>query len=153
MIEPPDSFSFEAFKSFQSQYEKPIKKNNRTLLQRSAVLNGTDITDMDDPILKKTAQDDGNFPLSFSRNVNPSSLEKYIDCGNENLQPRTIQETYLPVIKQRLKSSFFDPSFFKYTSRKFEIFLPPGTPLNIETILKNQKRDPDQEGRCYTNIT
>ena len=80
-------------------------------------------------------------------------LRKNNDCGNENLQLRTIHETCLPLIKQTLIISFFDKSFFNYTSRNIEIFLPPGTPLNIETKLKYQKRDPDQERRCYSNTT
>ena len=55
-IKPLDSILFEAVKPFQSQYKKPIKKNTKTLLQKAAILNGTDITDNDDPFEKKYHQ-------------------------------------------------------------------------------------------------
>ena len=50
IIKPLDSFSFKAVKPFQQQYKPPVKKNNKTLLQQSTVLNDTDITDFDDPV-------------------------------------------------------------------------------------------------------
>ena len=48
-----DLFSFEAVRLFQNQNKKPIKKNTKTLLQQSAFLNLSDITDNDDPFEKK----------------------------------------------------------------------------------------------------
>ena len=62
-IEPLDPFSFETVKLFQSQYEKPNKKNTKTLIQQSAILNDDHITDNDDPIEKKIPKnDDPLFP-------------------------------------------------------------------------------------------
>ena len=56
IVKPLDSFSFKAVKLFQQQYKPPVKKNNKTLLQQSTVLNDTDITDFDDPVKKKNPE-------------------------------------------------------------------------------------------------
>ena len=53
IVKPLDSFSFKAVKPFQQQYKPPVKKNNKTLLQQSTVLNDTDITNTDDPVNKR----------------------------------------------------------------------------------------------------
>ena len=44
-FKPLDSFLFETFTPFQSQYTKPIKKNTETLKQQSEFLNDTEITE------------------------------------------------------------------------------------------------------------
>ena len=48
VIKPPDSFFFEAVKSFQSQYKNTMKKDPKTLLQQHAILKDANITDNDD---------------------------------------------------------------------------------------------------------
>ena len=52
ITKPLDSISFEAIKPFQIQYKNPIKKYTETLIQQSAMLNDTDITDNDNSIEK-----------------------------------------------------------------------------------------------------
>ena len=42
--------------------KKPIKENNKTLLQQSAFVNDTDVTDNVDTIHKKTQQNVDLFP-------------------------------------------------------------------------------------------
>ena len=60
-IKPLDPFSFEAVKPFQSQDEKPNKKNTKTFLQQSAILNDDHIKDNDDPTEKKMPKKDDHF--------------------------------------------------------------------------------------------
>ena len=62
---------------------------------------------------------------------------KFNDSANENSQLQTIRETILPVVKQSSNISFFDPSFFKYTSETKDFFLSLHSPLNLERIPKN----------------
>ena len=71
-----------------------------------------------------------------------STSESYNDSETENLQLRTIHETYSSVIEKSLSISFFDPSFFKYPSNFIDFLSPRDIPLNIATILKNQEKDP-----------
>ena len=62
IIKPLKAFSVEAVKPFQSHYKKPTEKNTKTLLQHSAILDDTDITDKDNPIEKKIINP---FPLIY----------------------------------------------------------------------------------------
>ena len=104
-------------------------------------MNCTNITDGDDPIEKKISQNYDLFSPDLLLKRNPSTSEKYNDSENQNLQLKTIHELKQSAIKQSLNKSFFDPSFFKYTTKYNEFFLPPDTPLKFETILNHQKRD------------
>ena len=65
IIKPLDPFSFEAAKPFQSQYEKPNRKNTKTLLQQSAILNDDHIIDNHDPIEKKNQKSTIFFPVIY----------------------------------------------------------------------------------------
>ena len=112
IIKPLKSFSVEAVKTFESLYEKPTEKNTKTLLQHSAILDDTEITDKDNPNEKK---DNYSFSPDLSLNINPSTSEKCNDYENENLQQQKIHETYPSVIKQSLTNLFFVPSFFNDT--------------------------------------
>ena len=118
IIDPLDWISFEAAKTLQLQYKKPINKNTQTLFQQSAILNDSDITNNDDPIEKTLPQNGDVFSPDLLSKKNPSTSEKYNDCENENLQLQTIHETYTSLVKQ----SFFDPSFFFITPNFNEFF-------------------------------
>ena len=54
VFKPLVAFSFEAVQPFQSQYRKPIKKNSITVLQQTAILNNTHITDEHDDTIEKS---------------------------------------------------------------------------------------------------
>ena len=60
---PLDSYSFEAVISFQSQYGKPIKKNTKTFLHQSAMLNHNGITYNDDPVVKRISHHENDIVL------------------------------------------------------------------------------------------
>ena len=74
-------------------------------------------------------------------NYQPINQPSTSEVGNttdvESLQLQAIQETYLSVIKQSLKSSFYDPSFFKRTLKFKASVLPPDTPLQKHETVKN----------------
>ena len=137
---PIDSYCFQTVKPLQSQYKKPIKKNTKTIIQKSAILNDTNNTEDDDPIRKKHATTMIPFSSVLSLTINPSIAEECNDSENEILKLQSIHETYSSVVKQSLNDLFFDPSFFKYISKIIELSLPPDTPLNIETILQYKRR-------------
>ena len=86
-----ESFSFEAIKTFRSQYKKPIKKSTKTLLQKSAFLNDTDITNKDAPIGKMIPQNDDLFSFDLSLIKNPSCSENFNESENERSQLQSIQ--------------------------------------------------------------
>ena len=48
IIKPLNSFSFKAVTPFQTKFETPVKKNNKSLHQQSFLLNDTDITSDDE---------------------------------------------------------------------------------------------------------
>ena len=105
-------------------------------------MNEIFITD-DDPIEKKIPQDDFiSFPLNTDLSVtnNPFTSEKSEKFTYRNLQVQTIHEIYPSVIKQSLNNSFFDPSFFKPTSKYNDFFSPPATLFDIEGTVKYQKK-------------
>ena len=137
-----DSISLEFFEPAESQYKSPIKEKTKTLIEQSATMYDTDITDNDDPVENMILQVDDPFFPDFLLISNPPTSGKATDSGNEHLHLQTIIELDPPVIKQSLKISFFDPSFFKYTSKFIESFLPVIPQLNLEFRLKNQKRQP-----------
>ena len=58
---PLASRSFETVEPIQSQNKKPNKKNTKTILQQSAVLNDTDINDNDDFYENSIPQDRFSF--------------------------------------------------------------------------------------------
>ena len=111
-----DSFSFQAVKPFQYQYKKPNKKKTKILMQQSANLIDVDITDTDDPIGIKVAQNEDPLLLDLSLIKNPSTSETYYDSAYEILLLQKIHETFSSVNKHSLNNSLFGPSFFKYTS-------------------------------------
>ena len=115
IIKALDSLSFKAVKRLQCQHKKPTIKITKTILQKSASLNDTDITDNDDPIEKKIPQNVAPFSFDLSLIKNPFTSEKYNDSEIESLQPQTIHEIYPSIINQSVIISFFCPSFFKYT--------------------------------------
>ena len=72
---------------------------------------------------------------------NLSSSENFNDSENKKIQQQIIHEIYPSVIKESMIISFSDPSFFENSFKFNKFFLPPETPLNVETTLKYQKRD------------
>ena len=105
-------------------------------------MNDSDITDNDDSIGKNIPQYDDSSALNYHKLLLHPPLKKN-DSENENLKLQFIHETYPSVSKQSLDNSLFDPSFFKYTSKFIEHFLPPETSLKMKTILKYHTNDPD----------
>ena len=86
LSKPLDSFSFEPIRPFQLQYKNTNQRNTKTVLQQSAHLNDTVLTDSDDIFEKKIPQTyDRSSPdlrlISIS-----STSEKYMNSENENLQ-------------------------------------------------------------------
>ena len=93
--------------------KKHSRKKTRTLLQRFAVFNDTDITANDDPFEESISQDDKLFyfdlPLApldnhehtttTSRIKKPSTSENSKVIAIENLQLQTLHETYPPGVK------------------------------------------------------
>ena len=130
---------FWAIKPFQSQYEKTIKEKTKTLLQRSVILNDTDIIDTHGHIDKKIPEDDYHFRPHLSLIISPTTFEKYNGFEGENLQLQTVYETYLSVTKQSLNVSYFILSFLENESKFKDFSAPPCTPLNSEEVLKYQK--------------
>ena len=47
-VKPSQSFSFKSLTPFQTKFNTPLKKNNKTLHQQSLLLNDTDITSDDE---------------------------------------------------------------------------------------------------------
>ena len=87
------------------------------MLQQSVNFNDTDITDIFYPVEKRLPQADDPFHLDLSRNKLLSNPATYNDSEDEHLQVRTIHELHPTLMKQSLNDSFFDPSFFKNTSK------------------------------------
>ena len=48
VVKPLHSFSFKSVTPFRTKFKTPIKKNNKTFLQQSLLLNDTDITSDDE---------------------------------------------------------------------------------------------------------
>ena len=90
---PLDWFSSETVQPFESQYRKPTKRNTKTILQQSAILDDTDISNHDDRFEKTIPQIDYLFSLDFSLINNPFTYEMHNDSENENLQLQFILET------------------------------------------------------------
>ena len=62
VVKPLHSFSFKYVTPFQTKFKTPIKKNNKTLLQQSLLLNDTDITsDDEDHIYTRLPKYDSSF--------------------------------------------------------------------------------------------
>ena len=76
-----------------------IKKNPETLLQQSAILNDTDITDNYNLIGRRVPQHGNLFHAGSSLTIIPITSEKKNDNEDEILQLQTIHETYPSVIK------------------------------------------------------
>ena len=61
-VKPLHSFSFKSVTPFQTKFKTPIKKNNKTLHQKSLLLNDTDITsDDEDHIYTRIPKNDSSF--------------------------------------------------------------------------------------------
>ena len=60
-----DSILFSAIKPFRSQFKKPSKKNTKTFLQQSVILNYTDSTKTADGIDKKNHKMMNQFILIY----------------------------------------------------------------------------------------
>ena len=101
---PLHSCSFADVKPVQSQYKKPIKKINKTLIQKPAFLIDEHVSDVDDLIEGKIPQNDGSFSPDLSLIINPSTSENVHDSENEILQLPPTHEAHPFVIKQSLQS-------------------------------------------------
>ena len=101
------------------------KKNNKTFLQQSTVLNDIDFTDYDDPINKRISNSINENQSTESTNT---SMFNNPPKSNQNLSTVcTIQECdKLPVYSQQ-QLKCFDPSFFSHVTKSKEFFLPPNT--------------------------
>ena len=84
ITEPLDSLSFEAVQAFQRQKRKSINKNTKTLLQQSAILNYTDLTDNDDPFGKKPPNAEFSSDLSLNKNSSISQMDKKSEIESHN---------------------------------------------------------------------
>ena len=121
-IKPLDSFSFKSIVPFESKYKRPTKKQTKSLLQQSTILNDTDIlSDDDEPTQPQNV-----------KNQNSNILKE---------QTLAIQyPTKSDYCNQQVP--FFDPSFFSYKKYFQYLFLPENTQITIETINSQQKQDP-----------
>ena len=109
-------------------------------MKPSAILNDTVITDNQIPIEKKIPHFEDFSSPDLTLINNPSTCGKYEDSENENLQLHTNHEAYPRVLRQTLKTSCFDPSFFKHTTKFIEFSSATDIPLIKETILEYQRR-------------
>ena len=91
----------------------------------------TDLTDNDDPLERKIPQNYNFLRPDFSLIDKPTTSEQGNDSEDDNLQSELMDGTFSSVRKQSMINSFFEPPFFKRTSKFNEFFLPRDTPLNI----------------------
>ena len=77
VVKPLHSFSYKSVTPFQTKFKTPIKKNNKTLLQQSLLLNDTDITsDDEDHIYTRIPKYDASFSTDTTLQENYSTLKK-----------------------------------------------------------------------------
>ena len=140
MFKPAQSVLCEAVKPFKSQFKKPIKKNTRTFLQDSSLLNDTDITDNDDPIEKRHkkmiifSKLFHHWVISQLHLTNKMILKlKICNCNSKLSWNNSICNEI------STENFVFDASLFQHISKFSELFLTPDTPLKNETILKYRK--------------
>ena len=109
-----DSFSFQSIVPFESKYMRPTKKQAKSLLQQSTILNDTDI---------------------LSDEYEPNQSQKPKNQNTNTLKEQTLAIQY-PTKSDYCNHQvpFFDPSFFKYKRYFHCFFLPGDTQLTIETI-------------------
>ena len=78
IVKPLDSFSFKAIVPFQNKYKKPSKKNNKSLLQQSPLLNDTDILSDDET-------DHIYTRIPNSNNDNPSTPDNTLQTQKQTI--------------------------------------------------------------------
>ena len=96
---------------FKVKIQKDMK-NNKPLLQQYENLNEIDTTDNADLFEKVIQQNDDFLLAGLSLIETLFAVEESTDIENNIYQLQTVHGTYPSVIRQ----SFFDPSFFNYTS-------------------------------------
>ena len=119
IVKPLDSFSFKAIEPFQNNYKKPSKKNNKSLLQQSPLLNDTDILSDDetDHIYTRNPNSNNDNP-STPDNTLQTQKTDYTNTLHETTELQTHSKQIIP---------FYTPSFFKYKNYFLNFFLPPET--------------------------
>ena len=134
IVKPLDSFSFKAIVPFQNKYKKPSKKNNKSLLQQSPLLNDTDILSDDDT-------DHIYTRIPNSNKDNPSTPDGTLQNQKTN-NTYTLHETTELETHSKQIIPFYTPSFFKYKNYFLNFFLPPDTHITLPLIGYEQKQDP-----------
>ena len=110
------SFSFKSVTPFQTEFETPVKKNNKPLRQQSVLLNDTDITsDDEEQLYTRNPKQDSSFPTDDTPTTETfSKLEK---SKTTNTQHSTatinVQPYFPPTTHCSQRIPFYDPSFFK----------------------------------------
>ena len=139
------SFSFESVTPFQTKFETPVKKNNKSLYQQSLLLNDTDITsDDEEHIFTRIPKQDSSFPTdntltteTFSNIQKSKTTNTQHSTAAINVQPNLPPTTHCSQI-----IPFYDPSFFKYKKYFQGFFLPGDYSLDIKTLQQQQSEDP-----------
>ena len=113
-IKPLESFSFKSIVPFESKFKRPTKNQTKSLLQKSTILNDTDILSDDDE---------------------PTQTQNVKNQNTNILKEQTLAIQY-PTKSDYCNQQvpFFDPSFFKYKRYFHYFFLPENTQITIETI-------------------
>ena len=145
MILLSNHFSFKSITPFQTKFKTPIKKNNKTLLQQSLLLNDTDFTsDDEDHIYTRIPKSDSSFlhdtklqteNYSTFKQLTPNPSQKSVSAIN--VQPNLPSLTHCPQM-----IPFYDTSFFKYKIYFQDFFLPDDYSLDITTLQQQQSQDP-----------
>ena len=122
IIKPLNSFSFNAITPFQTKFEAPVKKHNKSLHQQSLLLNDTDVTsDDEDHIFTLIPKDNSSFsPIetlheqeSFSTITKPKPTIKP-KSSSQNTSAIDVQPNSTSMTHSSQLVPFYDPSFFKY---------------------------------------
>ena len=151
---PIDNISFKSITPFNSKYKKPIKKNEKTLLQQNPILNETDIDDIDDPIQKRIMNTDNCSMLSeqlyhifhtanyYDNKLTTEIMENIINSTNTSEeQTHAITETPIKATSKDSNLPYYNPSFYKEAQTFKDFFVSPKTPLSIANLQRYQQED------------
>ena len=145
VVKPLQSFSFKSITPFQTKFKTPIKKNNKTLHQRSLLLNDTEVTsDDEDHIYTRIPKSDSSFLHDTTlQTENYSTLNQLTRNTSQKSVSAINVQLNLPFLTHCPKIiPFFDTSFFKYKNYFQGFFLPDDYSLHITTLQQQQSQDP-----------
>ena len=147
IVKPLNSFAFKSVTPFQTKFETPVKKNNKSLHQQSLLLNELDLTSDDEEHIYT------RIPKQNSSITSENSLQNKTETYSniKSPMPTTLQESASAINVQSHSRPtthcsqiipYYDTSLFKNKHYFQVFFLPDDYSLDIKTLQQQQSQDP-----------